>query len=153
MGKADGGLRLLFRQRLREGIMWTSIESGITAGGIPDSNYLAHNGVEGWIEFKSTDRNSVKFQPEQIGHLTRRRRYGGAALVAVRYRHDGGPRKGAALDQLLIYDAAVTPALARDGLAGAEPLLREAGGPARWRWPAVRALLLRPPRGVSGPAT
>lgn len=142
MGKTDGGLRSLFRENMRDGIMWTSVETGMTAGGVPDSNFLTRDGVEGWVEFKQTNKNSVVFQPGQIGWLTRRARYGGRAFVAVRFRHEGGPRKGPPADELRIYGAADAPALQSGGMAAAHPLLQTGGGPARWRWLAVRALLV-----------
>lgn len=145
MGKLDGGLRALFRQNLRSGIMWTSVETAGTASGVPDSNYLSDNGVEGWVEFKRTDKNSVVFQPGQVGHLWRRHRYGGVAWIAVRYRHAGGPRKGPATDQLLLVPASRVMLLAEAGLAGASPVHCGDGGPARWRWRAVRVHLTARP--------
>lgn len=142
MSKFDGGLRTLFRQNLRSGMMWTSIESAGTASGIPDSNYLSDTGVEGWVEFKRTNKNSVVFQPGQVGHLFRRHRYGGRAWIAVRFQHDGGPRKGPPADVLYLVPASRVVALADDGLRGAAPLHCGDGGPARWSWALVRGALL-----------
>jgi hypothetical protein len=84
----DGELRALFRANLRRWD-WAAIESGATAGGIPDSNYC-FSGVEGWIEFKKTNGWVVTFQPMQVPWIMRRCRAGGRVHVAVRQvRKDG----------------------------------------------------------------
>lgn len=140
--KIDNGLRPLFREYLRAGIMWTSIETGATAGGVPDSNYLSDTGIEGWIEFKATKKNSVTFRTDQIGHIRRRVRYGGRMWIAVRYAHSGGPRLGTPTDQLWLYPGSEVSNLLTGGMAAASGELCGENGPPRWYWDRVRWLLL-----------
>jgi hypothetical protein len=140
----DGGLRSLFRQHLRVGFDWTSIESGATGGGIPDSNYCSQ-GIEGWLEYKAADAVAVSFRPEQPGWLERRFRAGGRCTVAVRRQHKGGSRKGLPADELWMLDGAKAGLIQEVGLVrdmtyvlGVFP-----DGPARWNWDVVREILLR----------
>jgi len=127
----DGGLRPLFRKRLT-GFHFTSVETPGTGSGVPDMEYCAE-GVSGWIECKKATGYAVRLRPEQIGWLTTRARHGGRCWIAVR-------RMGAA-DELYIYPGSVARDLKEQGLrltpAGCWP-----GGPARWNWQEVRALLL-----------
>lgn len=138
----DGGLRQLFHARLREGIHWQAIETGGTGRGIPDSNYCC-GGVEGWVEYKQTSAWSVGMRPEQVGwHLTRAQR-GGRTFVAVRRQHDGGVRRGAAVDELWLFQGTAVSSLARSGLLSDDGLLgRWSGGPSQWDWVQVRDLLI-----------
>src|SRR4051812_1390886 len=95
----DGGLRKLFREHVPGD--WTSIESGSTSGGIPDSNFcipVARRGylaVEGWIEFKQTKGHAVTLAPAQVGWISRRVRNGGRVWIAVRQQAPAGPRREA----------------------------------------------------------
>lgn len=149
----DGGLRQLFRKHLPLAD-WQSVETGGTGRGVPDSNYCFPNpsggfGTEGWIEFKTTEGYAVRLRPEQIAWMCRRARRGGRVFVAVRRWCSAGPRREAA-DELWLVAGAGGPELLTVGLGGLTstprgpkwPLLGAwHGGPARWHWPAVAALL------------
>lgn len=164
MTKIDGGLSGEFRKHL-PGFHFQSIETGGTGRGIPDTNYAcefcagkshstliygAFVGVEGWIEYKTTDGWVLGLRPEQVGWIARRARMGCRVWVAVRRQHRGGKRRGAACDELWLVPGRhviqVQDAGLRglDGPAGALVGVRVwYGGPARWDWTAVRDLLLR----------
>ena len=153
MAKIDGGLRQIFRKHLRD-VHWCTIESPLTEGGIPDTNFCA-DGVEGWIECKKTEGWAVTLRPLQVGWLLRRSRAGGRALVAVRRRCPAGPRSPAADELWLLAGAAARELKAHglprtDGVRWRSPpwppathLGRWAGGPRGWDWPAVRRVLTR----------
>lgn len=140
--KIDGGLRPLFRKYIPQA-QWTTIESGMTSRGIPDSEYCFPNGISGWIEFKKTMAWSVNMRPEQCAWLTRRARLGGRALIAVRRLSLGGPRRDAA-DELWIVSGAYAVELKRGGLkalpSGAV-LGCWWGGSGRWLWTGVTEVL------------
>lgn len=134
MTQIDGGLRVIFRQYIPT-FMWTSIETGGTARGIPDSNFLAPNGIEGWVEYKITKAFAVTMRPEQIGWIDRRNRLGGRIWIAVRQiRKDG--------DFLHLVPGHQVKELATDGLRfiGDECFIWE-GGPPRWNWRSIQATL------------
>jgi len=117
MAEIDGGLRSLFRTRLKKGIHWQSIETGGTGLGIPDANFkIKGSYTEGWIEYKQTDGWTVGLSAEQVGWHLRRRSVGGRTLVATRRWHDGGPRKGPAVDELWIHMGSFAAELAESGL-------------------------------------
>jgi hypothetical protein len=139
----DGGLRRAFREHLRAGWMWTSVETGGTGRGVPDSHY-ASGGATGWVEFKTeSSLGCVGLRPEQVAWLAGYARHGGRAWVAVRLVHGGGPRKGAAADELWLLDGRWAREVRRAGLTAGAPGVagRWVGGPAGWCWPAVGAVL------------
>lgn len=139
---SDGGLRQHFRDYLRAGFHWQSIETVLVSSGVPDSNYCSA-GREGWVEFKFTDGWAVTLRTEQTGWLTARALRGGRVTVAVRRTAPPGPRRAAA-DQLWLCEGGEARALKKRGLRGGVGILGVwDGGPARWDWDAVRALLLR----------
>lgn len=144
----DAGLRSIFKERL-PAWHWTPIETGIIISGVPDTN-CCWQGYEFWIECKRTAAFAINFRPEQVGWLTRRRRAGGAAFVAVRKLIDApGPRQ-MDVDELWLFDGADAVLLSDGGLNGAAvPLGRWTGGPGRWAWDDVARLLLAPASPVS----
>src|SRR3954453_14766207 len=97
----DGGLRKLFRQYVQP-CDWQSIETAMTGGGVPDSNYCM-DGVEGWIEFKLTTHWIVPLRPEQIGWLLRGTRFGGRVFIAVRRQTKVGLRTATADELWLLH--------------------------------------------------
>jgi hypothetical protein len=129
----DGGLRKLFRERLRD-FHWQSVETGGVGRGVPDANYC-HDGREGWVEFKTAQASAVRVRPEQVAWALRRVRAGGLVTFAVRRRDD----------ELWLVDGADAYLLRAAGLAAVKPLLRCGNGPKRWDWAAVRVVLLRAP--------
>lgn len=142
----DGGLRSLFHHHLRVGSHWQAVETGGTGLGIPDSNYCI-DGVEGWVEFKQTSAWSVSVRPEQNSwHRTRTAR-GGRTFFAVRRQHDGGPRKGVAVDELWMCLGKYSSHLMVEGLQAPDIfwLGLWSGGPARWDWDRVRQILTAAP--------
>lgn len=138
----DGGLRPIFRTRLKAGFQWTSIESGLTVQGIPDSEFCCQ-GVSRWVEYKLTDAWAVGLSPEQSAWHTARHMRGGVSFIAVRRRHGGGPRRGPPVDELWLYRGQYATDLRKLGLRGGLPCegIWE-GGPEAWDWDAVRAALL-----------
>ena len=136
----DGGLRKLFRERFPEA-HWTSVETGGTGLGIPDSEYCFPGGVQGWVEFKLTRARAVRVSPEQVAWAERRSRVGGRVYLAVRCQALPGPRR-AARDALFLYGGTQARAVLLDGLQ-AHPLGSWVGGPARWDWTEVKSLLTK----------
>lgn len=146
----DDGLRPLFRQHIPH-FHWQSVETGGTGRGIPDSNFCAPPltplgpGYEGWLEYKSTDGWSVNLEPEQIGWISARVRAGGRVWIAVRRRHDGGPRKGKAVDELWVFPGRLCKRAKVGGLRDPEVVAQARvwhhGPTAGWDWRAVAALL------------
>lgn len=131
----DDGLRALFHTNLRNSFHWQAIESGLTGGGIPDSNYCTV-GIEGWVEHKASKAVAIVFRPDQIGWHLRRYRAGGRTFIAVRQRHSGGPRLGSPIDRLYLYPGRMVKELALTGLR-VKPLERFENGPSRWDWERV----------------
>ena len=131
----DGDLRAIFRRRLPQ-FMWTSVESGGTSRGIPDSHYCG-NGAAGWVEFKKTTGWAVGLRPEQVGWALQYGRHGGRTWVAVRRKDD----------ELWMVPGDHAAALKEHGLRpvleGKVPGVWYDGGPARWSWDAVATLLTR----------
>ncbi len=138
----DGGLRPLFRQHLRIGFWWTTIETGVVAGGVPDSHFTSH-GHSRWVEYKQTEGWTCPLRPDQVGWNLAHWRHGGVSYVATRRWHDGGPRKGPAVDELWLHALQRADVLKESGLRAVEPLLVTSGGPARWDWSAIQECLLR----------
>lgn len=136
----DGGLRPLFHSRLKSGFHWQAIETGGTGRGIPDSNFCC-GGVERWVEFKVTDAWAVGLSPEQVAWHTERQARGGVTFVAVRRKHDGGVRKGSAVDELWLYSGRDARRVRADGLRVA-PIAVFEGGPGVWDWERIRRILL-----------
>jgi hypothetical protein len=127
----DGSLRIEFRKHLRDA-QWSSIETGLSEGGVPDSEYMFLGGIGGWIEHKKTAANAVVFQPLQVGWLSRRARLGGRCFVAVRQTKT---------NDLYLFSGADAAAVHAGGLRAAVPLGRWCGGPSGWDWAAIRSLL------------
>lgn len=141
----DGGLRPLFREHLPQ-FDWTSVETGATAGGVPDSSFCC-GGCEGWIEFKWTGGWTVPLRPVQVGWISRRVRHGGRVFVGVRQLASPGPRRDRR-DRLWLLAGSAARELKVLGIADHSRLPEGAvlgwwdGGPARWDWAAVSDLLL-----------
>jgi hypothetical protein len=131
MPKRDGDLRALFRTNIPS-FHWNSIETGATAGGVPDSEYCSPTGVSGWVEFKQITGWVVPLRPQQIGWLLRRSRARGRVFVAVRQAQG---------DTLWLALGAAAVALREQGLRQAPTLGCWSGGPARWPWTTVQELL------------
>ena len=140
--KIDGSLRPLFKYHLPK-IHWTPIETGDTTSGVPDTNGCI-GGVEFWVEFKQTSTNKVNMRPGQIGWIHRRWRHGGRVWIAVRQRHNGGPRLGEPIDDLVMIYGGHVLELAENGLQLELSMIsgRWRGGPRRWGWSGIQALLV-----------
>jgi hypothetical protein len=134
---SDGGLRPLMREHLADGD-WVAVETGATAGGVPDSNFCFSPGVEGWVEHKKTSGWKVKFRPAQVGWISRRVRKGGRVFVAVR-------RTNGASDQLYLVEGRHVEALADGGLRAVPHVGMWDGGPAAWDWGRVRQVFTSRP--------
>jgi hypothetical protein len=139
----DGGLRKLFRKYVQP-CDWQSIETAMTGGGVPDSNYCM-GGVEGWIEFKLAHHWQVPLRPEQIGWILRRSRFGGRVFIAVRRQSADGPRRGPAVDELWLLAGRYAKEARMDGMKHIPPeaiLGRWMGGPGGWAWGEVSRCLM-----------
>lgn len=134
----DGGLRKIFKEKLPH-FHWQSIETGGTGRGIPDSNFC-YKGIEGWVEYKVTDGWLCDLRPEQVGWHLKRHRAGGRTWIAVRRKHDGGPRKGPPVDELWIAPGKLAKELQEYGLKLEHPELHMF--PAPWPWSRLEGLLL-----------
>ena len=128
----DGGLRKVYRTYLPD-FHWQSVETPLTGSGVPDSNY-SYQGVEGWIENKSARGNHVAIRREQVAWLERRARAGGRCFIGVRQGDTYWLLRPAAARQLLTIGLHKLPS--------AYVLGRWPGGPARWDWPKIAAILL-----------
>ena len=130
----DGSLRTEFRKHLRDA-KWTSIETGLTEQGVPDSHYIFAGGIEGWIEHKKTSANALGILPTQVAWLSRHARLGGRCFITVRQMK---------FDELYIFRGSDAAALRENGLCGTSPLGKWGGGPSRWDWTSAREILRRP---------
>lgn len=132
----DGNLRLLLREYLPEGD-WVSVETGATAGGVPDSNYCFPGGKEGWVEAKVTSGWKVTLRPSQVGWLDRRSRRGGRCFVFAR-------RISGSADELHVIpgrDAVRFSQEAKCSLLGYPTFFRTIGGARHWDWKRLREIL------------
>lgn len=119
----------------------TTVESGGTEQGIPDLEGC-YDSVSWWCECKATDAWKFEVSAFQASWHLRRARVGGLSYFAIRKRHDGGPRLGKPVDELWLYEGRHAADLKEKGLrCDAKPLGRWGGGPAKWDWDAVLALL------------
>lgn len=151
----------MFREHIPEAA-WTSVETGGTAKGVADSNYLFSVGIEGWIEYKATRGAgmAVTFKPGQAAWLQRRARMGGRSWVAVRR---AAPATGlfAAMDELWLVPGAWAIELDHHGLDWVSRRWHEmdgwavhrgrlggrwAGGVSSWHWGEVERALRAQPR-------
>jgi len=144
---SDGGLRPMFRNKLRDVGKWTTIETGFVTQGVPDSYLLLKQPRDGsparsvWVEHKQTDGWKIgSLKKEQVAWCYDHWLGGGAALFAVRRWCDAGPRREQA-DELYLVSGEFARELFRDGIQGAPHLLLERGGPAEWSWSVVRWVL------------
>lgn len=115
----DGGLRAIFRAKLRE-VDWCAIEIAGLGRGIPDLNGC-YQGIEIWIELKQTAHWAFTMRPEQIGWIERRVRHGGRVFIAVRKN-----------DELWILKSDAARFATLKNLPDEHKLFYAAGGPARW---------------------
>lgn len=127
--KIDGGLRHAFRVGIPQA-QWTSIETGATAAGVPDSEFCFPGGTSGWVEFKQISGWVVTLRPAQIGWLLRRSRMGGRCFVAV--------RKDSAL---YVLPGAQAVELREVGVRSAQPVA--GSSPSGWDWAEVARILTR----------
>lgn len=128
----DGGLRKIFRERL-PGVDFVSVETSRSERGVPDTNYCVA-GVEGWMEFKKVRGRRVRISPEQVGWAERRMRRGGKVLLAAR---DEGA--------LWIFSGLSLRELRGQRLDDVPSLALWEGGPSRWDWDEVLAILMTTP--------
>lgn len=145
---SDGDLRPLFRDRLRAGFHWQSIETGLLNAGVPDACFGHESQREGWVEFKQTREYAVTLRPEQVGWLVQRSRHGGRCFVAVRRWGQG--TDGFFEDELWLWDGLYARELKTHGLrwlkkdeesASVALLGRWTGGPGNWDWGTIEHTL------------
>lgn len=136
----DGELRRKFREHLPM-VQWSTIETSQTEPGTPDLHgcYL---GRDAWVEAKLTSGFAVHVKPTQVVWHTLRDAAGGSSFFAVR-RH-----KRFKFDELYLVEGRHAGRLKGVGLSGVPHLGMFPGGPARWDWGRVLALLFAVSRGV-----
>ena len=140
----DGGLRDLFRHHLKAGWHWQTVEMSFASPGAPDLNGCSQ-GIEVWVEMKQTKEWAVTLEVEQIGWALARTRRGGRVFIAVRRRHEGGPRIGKAVDELWLLRGSFARELRALGLRRCPPAAVVGvwpGGVSGWAWNEVRAALV-----------
>lgn len=127
----DGELRTLFRQHLPK-FHWVSIETWPVSSGVPDSNYCAAGGVEGWVEFKKISGWKIPWkQPYlQVAWLERRSRTGGRCFLAVRRNQ-----------ALYVFRGSDARRVLEEGIRGPLPVGMWEGGPSHWDWARVGEIL------------
>lgn len=131
--KSDGGLRKTFRDHLPVA-QWTSIETGSTAAGVPDSFVCFRGGLVRWLEYKLTKANAVRLSAFQIAWHQQYARYGGTSFIAIR-------RKREACDELYLFAGEDVASVAKHGLKSNLVLGMWPKGPAKWNWPMIREIL------------
>ena len=135
----DGGLRKLFREKITEGVQWTSVETGSTSQGVPDCEYCFAEGKSGWIEFKLATANKVNISPFQVAWVEERVRMGGAVWLIVRYKANQGVRREPE-DSLHMYCGNQIRDVSHKGLK-LKPHSEWDGGPSKWGWLKIEELL------------
>jgi len=135
--KKDGDLRTIFRHQLKSW-QWSTIEVGVIAGGIPDSEFCSYLGAQGWIEFKFTKIYYVQIKPLQVAWLMRRCRYGGNAWIAVRRMPSA--KRYSDVDELWLMKGSQAEALLKHGLEGVHALMWS-GGPSNWNFDQISKVL------------
>lgn len=145
---ADGGLRQIIQDHLKM-VDWCPIETGASAPGVPDLNGCVE-GVELWIECKTTASHTIKFRPMQPGWLSRRHRHGGTVWVAARRVHVGGRYRGPPVDELWLYHGSQVLELAdvRGRMDLIDPYHIFYGGPSRWEWHLIGQTLHKSPHDI-----
>jgi hypothetical protein len=148
----DGNLRPLFQRYLPQ-FHIQPIEVGALGRGIPDANYCGE-GVEGWIEFKSaTHDRPPRMEPEQIGWIHERRRFGGRVFIAVRctgrserFRKDYFAHKDLPLpdDMLLMFTGGEAPNIKDLNLNSVYLRGITWGEPEKWDWRFIGDILRGP---------
>lgn len=140
MTATDGGLRILFRNKIKDA-HWTTVESGATGAGIPDAYVALSYGSTCWVEYKRSTAWAVKIKPFQVGwHLTHTR-MGGRSFLAVRRVPVSSP----GTDELWLVTGAAVERLRDGGLRRLEQgdiLGTWSGGPSKWDWAEVRRFLV-----------
>jgi len=131
----DGGLNMLLQSHLRFGWHWQRVETAALGAGVPDLNYC-HGKFEGWLELKSCSGWRVTLRPEQYAWISRRIRTGGNVFVAAR-RYGKRP----VTDELWLFCGCRAEQLLTNRLMVVQPLGCWYGGPAKWAWPEVAAVL------------
>lgn len=140
MSRIDGRLSELFRARMNLW-HWQRVETAGTGLGIPDLNYC-YASHEGWLELKQCDGWQCGLRPEQAAWIGRRIRAGGNVHIAVRRKHDGGPRRGEGVDELYLFCGCKAQQLIVSKLMIVLPRGMWSGGPAKWNWGAVSKALM-----------
>jgi hypothetical protein len=97
---------------------------------VPDGNFCS-GGVEGWVEFKAARGWRVPLAPTQVAWIERRVRAGGKVLVAVRRDRS-----------MWLFDGSVARQLMTQDLRAVPHLGEWHGGPSRWDWSRIGALLV-----------
>jgi hypothetical protein len=138
----DGNLRSIFRDKLKEGFHWQSVETGLTGPGTPDANFGAR-GVERWIEMKQTSGFKPHIRREQISWHLHRTAVDGVTFVAIRRWHNGGPRKGPPIDELWLCHGHYLATISKYNMTHTEIewLGVWVGGPNHWDWNRIADIL------------
>jgi hypothetical protein len=133
----DGGLRTIFRHQFST-FQWTTVETAGSASGVPDSEFCTPDGIQGWVEYKSTSVFYVQVKPFQVAWLMRRCRMGGNAWIAV--RRTPKAQKFVGEDELWLMSGNQADALFHYGLKGVRAWCWS-GGPSTWNFGEVEQII------------
>lgn len=132
--RSDAGLRGILHRSMPEA-QWTAVETGMTAGGVPDSEYCFPGGIQGWVESKRIYGRRVIMRATQVGWLMRRRRLGGRCFIAA-YKKSPQPAV------LMLWDGADAAALVNRRVDEVPAMgCWEGRSPADWPWDEIRSIL------------
>ena len=126
----DGGLGSTFRKYIPDA-HWQSVETHGTGRGVPDFNYCLE-GAEGWIEYKEVSGWRAEVRPEQVAWAEQRSRAGGRVFLAAVKKQGGW---------LWLFPPSAFRSVMIYGVRSEPALLEAGGGPRKWPWAAVRAIL------------
>lgn len=146
MPRADNGLRALIHSKLcKPDWLWTSVETGLTAGGVPDS-FWAHRPSQrsGWIEHKATTGWHVEIRPHQCAWIDTYTRAGVRVHIAVRASGTGSSQ-GHGDSLWLVRGESVRELMDRGlaKLADKSVVGKWYGPPPKWKWAEIAGFLTR----------
>jgi len=115
MNQPERNFNNLLKKHLSQGAMWQRIETAGTGQGVPDI-FACLDGKDRWIEDKIVSGKQVKLSPEQVAWHLKYHTCGGTSFICARYKHEGGPRKGDPVDQILLWPGKLASDVKRLGI-------------------------------------
>lgn len=97
-------------------VHWQRVETAMTGAGVPDLN-MCYKGIEMWVELKVTATTRPEIRPLQCSWHLKRHRAGGRSLFLIQHVHDGGPRKGDPVNEIVVVQGQHARELADTGFS------------------------------------